>query len=94
MLAKNDYTSDYFIYHNEERYLLSNKRQNVKEDQRDLVDKSSDNKSVRNMLPRHTPQDRLLASELSFSLKKIWFSKQEFLTGTLISNIKYNYLRS
>ena len=40
MLAEDDNTSDYFIYHNEEKYLLGNKRQDLEEDQKDLVGKS------------------------------------------------------
>lgn len=39
-------------------------------------------------------QDRLLKSDSLSSLNKIRFSDQEFATGTLVSNFKFNYLRS
>ena len=94
ILAKDDDTLDYFIYDNEKEYALGKKRQDIKEDQRNLVGKSWDNKSVRNMLPKRPPQDGLHASELLSSLKEVWFSEQKFLAGTPVSNIKYNYLGS
>ena len=80
------------MYHKEEKYPLGNKRQNVKEDQKDLVKESSNNKSVRNIPFGYIPEDRLFGSELSSPLREIRFNKQEFLTGTSISDIKYNYL--
>ncbi len=43
------------------------------------------------MLPRHTPQTRLLGSESSSFLREIRFSDQEFAADTLISNFKYNH---
>ena len=46
------------------------------------------------MLPRRIPQDELLRCELLSSLKEIRFSEQEFLVGTLVSNIKYDYPES
>ena len=39
------------------------------------------------------PRDRLLVSKFLSSLRKEWFTRNEFLTGTLISNIKYNHPR-
>lgn len=43
-------------YKNKDKvYLLdSNEEQNVEKDQKDLLDKKLDNKSVRNMLPKYT----------------------------------------
>lgn len=58
-----------------EEYLQGNKRQNIKENKRDLVGKSLDNKSVRDRLFRHTPQNRLFASDLTLSLREIRFYK-------------------
>ena len=40
----------------------------------------------------HTPQDGLLANELSTSLREFRFSKQEFPTSKPVSNIKYPHL--
>ena len=94
MLTKNDNASDYFMHHNKEKYWLGNKRQNIKKNKKNLVDKSSDHKNVKNILLKHTPQNRLFANELSFSLKEVWLSKQEFLASIPISNLKYNYLES
>lgn len=54
----------------------------------------SNNKSVRNLLPGYITQDGLFASKLSLSLREVWFNNQKFFTGLLISNIKYNHLRS
>ncbi len=54
--------------------------------------KSSDTRScVKDSLSRCTPQDGLLASELSSSLKEVRFSKQEFSAGISVSDIKYHY---
>lgn len=64
ILAKNDNASNYFMYHNKDKYLLGNEEQNIKEDQKNLIYKNLDNKSVKNMLLKYTPQDRLFASEL------------------------------
>ena len=38
-----------------------------------------------------TPRDRLLASKSLSSFREEWFTRNEFLAGTPISNIKYNY---
>ena len=59
-----------------------------------MVDKSSDNKSVRNMLPKYTPQDGLFRSKSSSFFREFRFSEQEFPTGTPVSNIKYDHLGS
>ena len=66
--------------------------QNIKKDHRNLVGKSSDTGSCARV--RRTPQDKLLKSELSLSLRDIRFSKQEFPADTLVSHIKYDYPRS
>lgn len=55
MLAKDDNASDSFMHYNEEEYLLGNKKQDLEEDQIDLVDKSLDNQSVKNILSRRMP---------------------------------------
>ena len=93
MLAEDDNTSDYFIYHNKEEYPLGNEGKDVEEDQRDSVGKSSDNKSVRNILLDRIPQDGLLVSESSSFLREVWFDKQKYLAATLVSDINYNQLK-
>ena len=70
---------------------MGNKGQDIEEDQKDSVSKSSDNESIRDMLPRHTSQNGFLESELSSFLREIRFSKQEFPAGTPVSDIKYDY---
>ena len=66
--------------------------QNIEKDHKDLVDKSSNTES--RARARYTPQDELFGSESSSSIKKVRFSKQEFFASTLVSNIKYDHLRS
>ncbi len=78
------------MYHEKKEYPLGNKEQEVREDQRDSLGQSSDNKSVKNMPPGHTPQAGLLRSKLSLSLKEVRFCHQEFTAGIPVSNIKYN----
>lgn len=94
MLAKDNNTLDYFIYHKKKKFLLGNKKQNIEEDQKDLISKSLDNESIKNMLPRYISQDGLLVNELLSSLKKIRFSKQEFSISTPVSDIKYDHAGS
>ena len=55
MLVKDNNALDYFIHHNKKKYPLGNKGPNVKKNQRDLVGKSSNKKSIKNILPRRTP---------------------------------------
>ncbi len=43
------------------------------------------------MIPGRTLQAGLLRSESSSSLREVMFSDQEFATGTLVFNIKYNH---
>lgn len=47
----------------------------MEKDQKDLVGKSSDNESVRNMLSRQILQDRFLTSELSSFSREIKFGE-------------------
>ena len=54
ILVENNTASDYSIYHKEEEYPLGNERQDGKDNQRDLVAKSSDNKRLKNLFFRHT----------------------------------------
>lgn len=70
------------------------KRQDIEEDQKDLVDQSSDNKSIKNILLGYTSHDRLLISKSSSFLREVKFSKQEFPIHKSISNMKYHHLRS
>ena len=75
MLAKDNNTSDYFMYYKEEKYPLGNKKQDVEEDQKDLISKSLVNENVRDMLFERTSQDRLLGNELLSFLKEVKFSE-------------------
>ena len=93
MLAEDNNTLYYFIHYNKEKYLLDNKKQSIKKDQKDSIGKSLDNKSVKNILPGYMREGWLFTSDLSLSLKKVWFSKQEFLASRPINNIKYNHLK-
>ena len=63
--------------------------QNIEGDHRDLVGESSDTRS--RAREGRTPQDGLLGSESSSSLRKDRFNKQKFSAGTLVSNIKYDH---
>lgn len=75
MLAEDDNTLDYSIYYKEKEYLLNNKGQENEEDQRDLVSKSLDNESVKNILSGYISQDGLLANKSSLSLREVRFNK-------------------
>ena len=66
--------------------------QDIEEDHRNLVGKSSDTRS--HTKTRRTPQDGLLGSESSSSLREVGFSEQEFSAGIPVSNIKYDHPRS
>lgn len=69
------------------------KAQDIENEYKYLVGESLELRShIRDSLLRYTPQDGLLGSELSSSLRKIRFSKQEFPAGTPVSNIKYYHL--
>ena len=90
MPGEDDNSSEYFGSHENEKYILN--EQNIEGDHRDLVGKSSDTKSrAKDDLSGRTPQDGLLASQLSSSLKEVKFSEQEFPAGKPVSNIKYHY---
>lgn len=65
--------------------------QDIEEDQRNLINKSLNNKNIKNIVLDYISQDGLLVSKLSSSLKEIWFCEQDFLAGTPISDIKYNH---
>ncbi len=73
ILAENDNTSDHFMYYKEEKYLLGNKGEGVREDQKDSVGTNSENKSVRDILPRRISQAELFGSELSSCPKEVRF---------------------
>lgn len=66
MPAKND---------EEEEYPWGNEEQGVEEGQRDSIGENLDNESVRDRLPRRTPQDGLFASESTSSLREVRFSE-------------------
>lgn len=54
-MVEDDNILDYFIYYKEEKYLLGNKKQDIKKNQRDLISKSLDNESIKDILPKYTP---------------------------------------
>ena len=90
MRGEDDNASDNFEPYEDED--SKSKVQNIEEDHKNLVGKSSDIR--RRAREGRTPQDELLGSELSSSLKEVRFSEQEFSADTLVSNINYDYLRS
>lgn len=71
ILAEVKNTLDYFMHYKKKKYLLGNKRQNVKKDQRNLIGKNSNNEIIRNIVLRHIFQDGFLVSKLSSFLKKV-----------------------
>ena len=90
MFEEDENTSDNFGFYEDKKSIP--KAQDIERDHKNLVGKSSDIRSCTRA--KRISQDGLLESELSSSLREIRFSKREFFTGTLVSNIKYNYLRS
>lgn len=90
MLKEYDNASNNFWLHVDEESIL--KKQNLKKDNRDLVDKSLEVRScAKDSLSGHTSQDELFACELLLFLIEVVFSKQEFLTYKPILDIKYYY---
>ena len=93
MPREDDNTSEYYELHEDEKYILD--KQDIEKDNKNLVGKSSDIRSrVRDSLSGCTPQNGLLTSELSLSLKEVKFGKQEFLASKPVSDIKYHHLSS
>lgn len=69
-------------------------RPNIEKDGIDLVSKSLDTRShTKDILLGHTSEDALLESDLLSFQREVRFNNQEFTINTIISNIKYNYLR-
>lgn len=90
MSGEDDDTSENFGPHEDEESTLE--EQNIEGDHKNLVGKSLNIGSrAKDGLLRRTPQDRLLVSELSSSLKEVSFSEQEFPTGKPVSDIKYHH---
>lgn len=54
ILREDENASDYFPYYEGEKHLLNNKKQDIKEDQKDLVDNRLDNGRERNRLSGQT----------------------------------------
>ncbi len=83
-------TSDNFGLREDEESILEEK--DIEGDHRNLVSESSDTVSnAKDGLSGRTPQDGLLARELSSSLREVRFSEQEFSAGIPVSNIKYQH---
>ena len=90
MLGEDDNASEYFGPHEKEEYTLD--EQDIEGDHRDLVGEYLDTRSrARDSLSERIPQDGLLASKLSSSLKEVRFSGQEFPAGKPVSDIKYHH---
>ena len=87
MPGEDNNLSDNFRPYKDERSIP--KVQDIEKDHKNLIDKSSDTKSHARAEP--TPQDELLGSESSSSLREVRFSEQEFPAGTPVSNINYNH---
>ena len=91
--GEDDNASENFGPHEDEKSTLE--EQDIERDHTYLINKSLDIRCcARDGLLERTPQDGLLASESSSFLKKVRFSKQEFLVGKLVSDIKYYHLGS
>ena len=90
MLEEDDNASDNFGPYEDEESLPE--AQDIKEDYRNLVGKSSDTGSC--IRAGHTPQDGLLGNESLLSLRELRFSEQEFSAGIPVSNLKYDHLES
>ncbi len=74
ILKKDDNISENFEFYKDENFIL--KEQDITEDYRNLVGKRLDIRShIKDSLFRCTFQDKLLANELSLSLRKIRFNK-------------------
>lgn len=74
ILGEDDNTSENVGFYEDEKSTLE--EQDIEEDHRNLVGKSSDTEScVRDDLSEHTPQDGIFASELLSSFKEVRFSK-------------------
>lgn len=90
MARKNNNWSDNFGPHEDKKSALE--KSDINENDIYLVSESLDIEScTRDMLSGRTSQDGLLGSKSLSFLREIRFSNQRFVTGTLISNIKYNY---
>ncbi len=77
ILRENENISDNFGLYEDEESILE--EQNIEGDHRNSVGKSSDTGShARDGLSGQTPQDGLLTSELSSSLREVRFSEQEY----------------
>ena len=87
MSGEDDNASDKFKSYKDEEFIPE--AQDIEGYHRDLVGKSSDTRNHARI--RRTPQDRLLKSKSSSSLKKIKFSDKEFPSGTLVSDIIYDH---
>lgn len=49
VLAEDNNKLNYFIHYKKKKYLVDNKKQDIEEEQRDLVGESSNNKSIKNI---------------------------------------------
>ena len=90
MPKKDENVSDNFGPYKDEKSRL--KAQDIKGNHKDMVNKCSDTRSRARI--RRTFSDGLLGSKSLLSLKEVRFYEKKFPAGILISNIKYNYLRS
>lgn len=85
----NNASKNFRLYKNEKSIL---KEQEIERDHRNLVGKCLDiRKRTKNSLSGCTSQDGFFASESLTSLKEVKFSKQVFLAGKSVLNIKYHF---
>ena len=76
------------LYENKKSIL---EEQDIEKNHKNLEGKSLNTRSrAKNGLSRRNPQARLFKNLLSSSLKEVRFNIEEFATGILVSNIKYN----
>ncbi len=88
---EDNHTSENFGSHEDDK----SEEQDIERDYRNSVGENSDTRScARDSLSRCTLQDRLLANELSVSLKEVKFSEQELPISKPVSDMKYPYLDS
>ena len=91
MAAEKDNLSDNFWSHEDENPTFE--KPDIEEDDINLAGQSSDTGNrIWDMLSRRTSQAGLLESHLTSFGKEVRFSNEEFAGGTIVFNIKYNYL--
>lgn len=87
-MEKNDDGSENFGLYKDENFIL--KEQDIEKNCRDLIGKSSNNRSrAKDGLLGCIPQNKLYVSEWLLILKEVSFGKQKFFVSKPVSEIKY-----